>query len=480
MQREESYDGLTRRSWEQVRRQLDARLGTRPEPPFPAYVDDPVGFARDVLHFTPWSTQADIGRALVERQRVSVVSCNGAGKTCWAARLLLWFVMTRHDAVVVTTAPTWHQVSLLWREVRGSFADANYTMPGELMQTRLDIGPAWYAMGLSTDREERFQGFHARGSQPGGPGGLFVIVDEASGVADHIFDAMRGYLTSPNCYVLLIGNGNRADGAFYESHQRGTWERFQIAAQDVPAEIVSRDWIEEQAEFYGEDSPQYFVRVLGKFPPKGGDYQLIPEWLLDEASECTPEIEKGRHLGLDVARTGTDYSVALVMVDGRVVEVKSWQSDDLMETARRTIQMSREWNVEPSNVHVDLDGLGAGVVDKMREEGLGVDAVDFGGGPAHDWSWLIGNDVKILNRRAELHWVGRMALMNAHLSVPREWRNTLWRQLAWTNYEYNERGFLKMEPKEKIRARHGSSPDQADAFFLCLSRASSGPRIFII
>ena len=165
-----------------------------------------------------------------------VVSCNGAGKTTLAARLLLWFMMTRRDAIVVTSAPTWHQVSLLWREVRTAFADAEFTLKGELMTTRLDIGPSWYAMGLSTDREERFQGFHAKGADPGGPGGLMVIIDEASGVADHIFDAMRGYLTSPNTYCLLIGNGTRPDGAFFDSHQKGNWERFQIAAHDVPRE----------------------------------------------------------------------------------------------------------------------------------------------------------------------------------------------------------------------------------------------------
>jgi len=467
------------RSWAQVRQQLDSRLGLKPDAPFPQYVNDPVGFARDVLGFSPWGKQEEIGAALVSDQRVTVVSCNGAGKTCWAGRLVPWFLMTRTDAVVVTTAPTWHQVNLLWREVRSAYADATYQLRGDVMTSRWDIGPNWYGMGLSTDKEERFQGFHARGSEPGGPGGLLVIVDEASGVADHIYDAMRGYLTSPNCYVLLIGNGNRADGAFHDSHERGDWTRFSIDAHDVPPEIISRDWISEQGEHYGEQSPQYMVRVLGKFPPRGGDYQLVPEWILKSALECEPS-ERGRHLGLDVARSGTDYTVAVVLVDGVVESVTSWQSDDLMDTAKRTMAKADEWGVSDCNIHVDLDGLGAGVVDRMREAGRSVDAVDFGSRARGDWNWLIGNDVKILNRRAELHWVGRMALMNGHLSIPRDWRATLWRQLGWTNYEYNERGMLKMESKDKVRARFGSSPDHADAFFLALSRSGGATRLFVI
>lgn len=455
-------------------------MGIRLDAPYPEYVNDPEGFCRDVLNWEPWSKQVEIAQALITHQRVSTVSCNGAGKTTLAARLLLWFVMTRTDAIVVTTAPTWHQVNLLWREVRSAYLGANYNLKGELMQTRLDLGPSWYAMGLSTDREERFQGFHAQGSQPGGPGGLMVIIDEASGVADPIWDAMRGYLTSPNCYVLAIGNGNRADGAFYESHQRGEWKRFSISAHDVPEDIISRHWITEQGEFYGEESPQYFVRVLGKFPPKGGDYQLIPEWMLQETCEVVPEVERGRHLGLDVARSGSDYTVACVMIDGRVESMLSWQSDDLMYTAKKAMQMATEWGIPPGNLHVDLDGLGAGVVDRMREEGMTVDAVDFGGRVLGDWAWMLGTDVKILNRRAELHWAGRMAIMNNHICVPVEWKRSLWRQLGWTNYEYNERGMLKMEAKEKIKARYGSSPDHADAFFLCLSRAHSAKQIFFV
>ena len=463
-----------------MRQQLDSKLGTRLDAPFPQYVNDPDGFCRDVLGWSPWSKQVDIANALVTDQRVSVVSCNGAGKTSLAARLLLWFLFTRRDALIITTAPTWHQVNLLWREVRSAFRDSDYSLIGELMVTRLDISASWYAMGLSTDREERFQGFHARGSEPGGPGGLFVIVDEASGVADHIFDAMRGYLTSPNSYVLLIGNGNRAEGAFYESHQRGSWTRFQIAAQDVPEEIISPSWVEEQGIYYGEESPQYFVRVLGKFPPKGGDYQLIPEWMLEATCELTPEDQPGRHLGLDVARSGQDQNVAVVTIGGQVAEVLHWTSLDLMDTAKRAMEIAKEWQVEPGNIHVDLDGLGAGVVDRMREADVICDPVDFGGRALGDWAWLIGHDIKILNRRAELHWVGRMALLNDHVSVPRKFRKILWRQLGWTQYEYNEKGLLKMESKDKVRARYGGSPDHADAWFLSLSRANTGRRLFFI
>lgn len=434
----------------------------------------------EVLGWEPWKKQSEIGEALVEDQRVSVVSCNGAGKTACAARLVLWFVQTRRNAVVVTTAPTWHQVGLLWREVRTAFHGSHRPLSGEMLSQRLEVASNWYATGLSTDREERFQGYHAGGSQPGDDGGLLVVVDEASGVSDPIYDAMRGYLTSPNSYVLLIGNGNRAQGAFHESHQRGKWRRFSISAWDVPAHIMDRSWIEEQREHWGEDSAQYIVRVLGKFPEQGGDFQLIPQWLLESTCSKTPEGAEGIHMGLDVARGGGDQSVAVVTADGVVQAVESWDSPDLMVTAERSMALAKQYAVPSGNIHVDVSGIGAGVVDRLREAGLGVEGVDFGGKAEHDYDWLMGTDSKFLNRKAELHWAARMLLMNGHASIPRKYSRTLWRQLGWTNYEYNERGAMKMESKDKLRARFGASPDHADAWVLSLSRTTQRKRIFVI
>ena len=433
----------------------------------------------EVLGWTPWQKQKEIGDALVEDRRVSVVSCNGAGKTACAARLVLWFMQTRRNAVVVTTAPTWHQVGLLWREVRGAFQATQQPLLGEMMSHRLELGPNWYATGRSSDREERFQGYHAGGGT-GDDGGLLVVVDEASGVADPIFDAMRGYLTSPNSYVLLIGNGNKPQGAFYDSHQRGNWKRFSISAFDVPEHIIDRDWIEEQATHWGEESAQYVVRILGKFPEKGGDFQLVPQWLLEEASAAKPTETPGRYLGLDVARGGGDQSVACVTVDGVVTAVEGWDSADLMDTAERTLALAKEHAVPESHICVDVAGIGAGVVDRLREAGAAVEGIDFGGKPQHDYEWLLGADAKFLNRKAELHWAARMLLMNGQACIPRKFQRTVWRQLQWTNYEYNERGIMKMESKDKLRQRFGASPDHADAWILSLSRTSSRPRILII
>ena len=134
-----------------------------------------------------------------------------------------------------------------------------------------------------------------------------------------------------------------------------------------------------------------------------------------------------------------------------------------------------------ADVHVDVGGVGAGVVDRLRERGLGVDGVDFGGRALGDWALLLGRDFRALNRKAELHWAARQALQAGHASVPEAYRETIWRQAGGRNYEVAEKGSFQVEKKERVRARFGESPDYADAWVLSFSRiASSARRIFVV
>ena len=75
-----------------------------------AWIADPVGFASNSLGARPWSKQAEILEAVRDFSRVAVRSCNGSGKTYLAAHVVLWWLMCHHDAMVITKAPTEHQV----------------------------------------------------------------------------------------------------------------------------------------------------------------------------------------------------------------------------------------------------------------------------------------------------------------------------------------------------------------------------------
>ena len=86
-----------------------------------AWAADPVGFVSDQLGAGPWSKQIEIIEAIRDHSRVAVRSCNGSGKSYVAAYVVLWWLMCHTDSVVITTAPTGHQVKdILWREIRGT------------------------------------------------------------------------------------------------------------------------------------------------------------------------------------------------------------------------------------------------------------------------------------------------------------------------------------------------------------------------
>lgn len=431
----------------------------------------------------PWEKQDEIALAVDQTHRVSVASCNGMGKSTLAAWLVCWFMATRKNAQVVTTAGNFKQVKSLWRKIRGTHNKCK-RLPGVVLQTAWNLDAEWYAEGVSTDTEENFQGYHSvSGSEYGDDGGLLVIVDEASGVDDFIFNAIRGFTTSGNTYILLIGNPNKSEGEFYESHQKGRWTRFQVSAFDVPEHIIKPDWIEEQREVWDEDDPQWQVRVLGRFPTKGGDYQLFPMWLLEEAqvtAKDNPEV-MGLHMGVDVSRGLSDKNVCLIMKHGRCFETAAWTSQDAMVTADKIVEFAREHKVPGENIHVDGDGLGGPIIDRLRQMGWGVDEVRGGMPPSHDWDWLIGTNANVLNRRAELHWAARRAMLGDMTCVPAKFAKTVRRQLSWSNYEFQKSsGKLKVEAKDDIKKRnHGVSPDYADAWVYAHSRTVSQPGILI-
>jgi phage terminase large subunit len=219
-----------------VARALAGHRGLATDDRLVGYRAAPVRFLTEVLKESPWTKQAQIAQALADQRRVTVRSCNGAGKTWLASRLVLWFLYSRPGSVVVTTAPTWRQVKdQIWRYIRTCHTKAR--LPGACNQTELSLQPEWYAVGISTDDPTRFQGTHSAA-------GVLLVVDEASGVPEAIYEAGAGFMTQEESYTLLIGNPNNPAGTFYQSHQRGEWARFHISAADVPPHILSPAYIE--------------------------------------------------------------------------------------------------------------------------------------------------------------------------------------------------------------------------------------------
>lgn len=243
---------------------------------------DPLFFCRHVLGGEqPWERQAQILLALRDAPRVAVRSGHGVGKTWTAARAALWFLYSHPRAIVLTTAPTQRQVrSILWTEIRRQVRTAVLPLGGKLTETALVVDDGWFALGLSTDEPERFQGYHAEH--------LLLVMDEAPGVPEDIYEAARGVLTSRHARVLLIGNPTQPRGPFYEAFRSPHWQAVHIPCTACPnvttgrviyPKLVTAEWVETQAREWGRSSPAFRSRVLGEFPEES-EHLLTPlAWL---------------------------------------------------------------------------------------------------------------------------------------------------------------------------------------------------------
>ncbi|NPV44817.1 MAG: AAA family ATPase [Firmicutes bacterium] len=424
---------------------------------------DPVFFVRQVLGGDPWEKQEEILEAVRDHKRVAVRACHGVGKTKVAAWVALWFLYTHPNSKVITTAPTWHQVeNLLWREIHAAHAASRIPLGGKVLQTQIELGKQWFALGLSTDKPERFQGFHAEH--------ILLIVDEASGVEQYIFDAAEGFLTSTGAKLLLIGNPTQLSGEFYNAFRSPLYHKIHISAFDSPnlkagkivrPYLVTPEWVEDKRLKWGETSPMWYSRVLGEFPEQGDDTLIPLAWIEAAQQRWFAEQDGGPiELGVDVARYGSDSTVIVVRKGNKASIVAQIYGQDTMEVTGRVIDALRQTGA--SVAKVDEIGIGAGVVDRLKEQRYPVQGMNT--------SEAAYDKERFANKRAEWYWGLRERFQSGDVAIPLD--DELASQLASLKYKFDSRGRIQIESKEELRKRGLPSPDKADA--LMLAFASTG------
>jgi hypothetical protein len=170
---------------------------------------------------------------------------------------------------------------------------------------------------------------------------------------------------------------------------RDRWSRFKVGCAD--SSHVAPGYAEDMAKRYGIESNIYKVRVLGEFPESEDDV-VIPLYLAEAAVNREVELVKSMRpvWGLDVARFGDDRS-ALAKRQGNhlLAPIISWHGLDLMQTAGRVADMflDTELDQRPGEILVDVIGLGAGVVDRLRELHLpdvSIRGINVGDGRSRD------------------------------------------------------------------------------------------------
>jgi len=471
------------------------------------YAADPVAFARDVMGITLTPQQAAVAESVVVHRRVAVPSGHSNGKTHVAAVLTSWWFETRHRSIALTTAPTWSSVyELLWREVSAQRKAAPGALTGRPSSHWQGIPTAlWgderhFARGHNAESGEAFQGRHEED--------VLLVLDEAPAVPGYIWDACDSMLQSPSCRILAIGNPMQNTGRFHDACGDPAWhvvrlsslEHPNIAAElrgDAPSVSAAARlvWVEEMVAKHcstaepgerdafewppgsghwiiGDD--EFRPRVLGLEPRQSSRAVWSEEWIEAARSrrlEPTGTVE----IGVDVARFGSDKTAIVWRRGPCVMGVWHRAKQRVDETAGDVMALAESLEatgVAPGHLAIKVDdgGVGGGVTDlllPLRERGavvLGVDAASSAREAA-----------RYPNRRSELWFAAAETAADGELDLTRlsdEDYRLLRADLLSAQWAMDARGRRVVEPKDAIRKRLGRSPDDADAFNLCL--ASSG------
>jgi len=439
--------------------------------------ENPVWFSEEILKTHLWDKEKEILLSIKDHNEVAVRSCNAAGKSYTAARVVHWWLLGHRDSIVLTTAPTGRQVrEVLWREIKEAVINKPIYPSNSILETKINLGNRWFALGLSTDQPDQFQGFHSPN--------LLVVIDEASGVDDIIFEAIDGLKPSK---ILLIGNPLRNTGRFANAFKEPGTFKIQISAFATPNLVASgfdsfekfqELWLKEGikgfenknkivipglitlddvvkfAARYGIDSDVFRVRVLGEFPKSEAESFFSIDEInkaMNREVQVMPEWEK--KMGVDIARYGDDRTVFIVRQMEKVLRKEIFIHQDLMVIAGYIIKIANEEGIKPENISIDAIGVGAGVIDRLKEQGWNVNGVNVAM-PADDKEHYA-------NLRAEL-----ASKVKEWLKTGQLLKDDDFYEAVNIKYKFNSKGQLQLESKEEMKKRGLMSPDVYDALAL--------------
>jgi hypothetical protein len=468
----------------------------------PSLKDDPLAF---VLYTFPWGQQgtplehfpgprkwqrqilgdlrdhikANNGKVDFDTARLAIASGRGIGKSALVSWLTIWMLSSRIGSTTIVSANSEAQLrSVTWAEITKWLAmslnshwfeiAATRIMPAkwltELVERDLKKGTRYWSVEgrlWSEENPDAYAGVHNFD-------GVMLIFDEASGIPDSIWSVSDGFFTenTPHRFHLAFSNPRRNTGYFYETFhsKRAFWQTRTIDARDV--EGTDKNLYQRIIDEYGPDSYQASVEVYGNFPSEGDD-QFIGSALVDDAMRRIPAKDATAPIviGVDPARFGADATVIAVRQGRDILELRRHRGADTMEVAGHVIDAIEQY--KPALVCIDEGGLGAGVVDRLKEQRYKIRGVNFGNKAKNQTMWG--------NKRAEMWGAMREWLKTGHIPSDRFLKT----DLISPRTKPDSKGTLFLESKKDMKSRGLASPDAADAIAVTFAFpvASTDPRL---
>ena len=454
-------------------------------------------------------------KPIAKYDRVSIAATHSVGKTWTMARIALWFGTSYKNCKVITTAPTGRQVKkLLWGELHSAYKNSKHPLGGKLLTTELQIGPEWFIMGFSPQKEagsnsqeqsgSSFQGFHADY--------ILIIFDEATGIPADIWKMAEGLLTSGIIVKFVaIANPTTRSSEFFKTFSDPAWYNVYLSCFDSPnliangitdlhklkreikklrempqderlvyianyekpvPHLLSCQWVMSSALKWGIDHPLFQSKALGIFPSV--DENVIVQLEdVENAIAREQEVDNSeRCIGVDVARYGDDDS-CITSLRGLKQDVKKTLSKrGVTEVTGEVINIIETDKATNTKVLVDATGIGAGVYDLLEEKykkdrSVEIIEIHFGQSAVMDTDKKETAD-ELKKRYANLK--ARMFdLLSSDIKDNLDLMDeaTYLEELPTIRFTFDSKGRMVIESKDDYKKRTGnSSPDSSDSLAL--------------
>lgn len=445
------------------------------------YSNDPYGFVMFAFAWgkgdlegkapEPWQIELledirDGLKTVDEVIQLATASGHGVGKSALVAWLILWAISTCPDTRGVVTANTQTQLQTkTWPELGKWYTRFIAKSMFRFTATAIHIEhpdterqKAWRidAIPWSEHNTEAFAGLHNEGKR------ILVVFDEASAVADKIWEVTEGALTDSNTQIIwaVFGNPTRNSGRFREcfhAHRR-FWRGRRVDSREVS--FTNKVKIQGWVDFYGEDSDFVRVRVRGVEPNQSA-MQFIAADIVEAA--------RGRQLRPEQYQ----FAPVIITLD------PSWTGEDEWVVGKRQgLSFSVVRFGQKNDDDSKMAGMLAQIVEDEKADAVFIDAGYgtgiFSAGKALgylDWTlvWFGGasSDPGCLNKRTEM-WAATKKWLQEGGAIPNDeiLCSDLKAPEAYVVQSGKQTGKLKLESKDEMKDRGCESPNRADALGL--------------
>lgn len=383
--------------------------------------------------------------------RESISSGHGIGKSAQVAWIILWAMSTRpHLNAVITANTTTQLTTKTWRELalwHKLLINTHWFVWSATSFKHKEHPETWFANAIpnTEHNSEAFAGLHAQH--------VLVMYDEASGIPDKIWEVSEGAMTTPRAMWFAYGNPTKNTGRFVDcfTSDSARWAHHKIDSRTC--KMTNKKEIAEWVKIYGEDSDFVRVRVRGEFP-RAGSMQFIESNIVDMAMATEMPLETYAHLpviiSVDVARYGDDKSVICIRQGRKVHEFRKFRELNTMQLVVQVVVAVKAY--QPGIIFVDGVGVGAGVVDRLRQ--LGYEVMEINAGSKAD------DEEIYYNKRIEM-WDRMRQALRSGMDIPYDVDAR--KSLIGIEYGFDDKEKMRLERKKDMKKRGLDSPDEGDA-----------------